>query len=273
MLFDRPALMPFETIVLFVSLADMDHLGAGIGLLAVVGHRDRIELADAVVAMQHAGRILPGDRRAGLHLRPGDLAARAAAGAALGDEVVDAAAAFRVARVPVLHRRVLDLRIVVRHQLDHRGMQLVLVAHRRGAAFQVADVGAGIGDDQRALELAGVARIDAEIGGQLHRAAHALRHVDEAAVGEHRGVQCGEEVVRHRHDGAEILLHQFRMVAHRLGDRAEDHAGLLQRRAERGRHRHAVEHRVHRDLRAALDGRRSTPARIARSFSGMPSFS
>ena len=48
--------------------------------------------------------------------------------------------------------------------LDHRGVQLVLVAHRRGAAFEVGDVAALVGDDQGALELAGVLGIDAEIG-------------------------------------------------------------------------------------------------------------
>jgi hypothetical protein len=37
-------------------------------------------------------------------------------------------------------------------------MQLVLVALRRGAALQVADVAALVGDDQRALELAGIWR-------------------------------------------------------------------------------------------------------------------
>ena len=36
------------------ALADVDHLGAGVGLLAVVGQRDRVELADRVVAEQHA---------------------------------------------------------------------------------------------------------------------------------------------------------------------------------------------------------------------------
>ena len=65
--------MPLEMMVLRVLRADMDHLRSGIGLLVVVGHRDRIELADAVVAVQHAGRIFPGDRRAGLHLGPGNL--------------------------------------------------------------------------------------------------------------------------------------------------------------------------------------------------------
>ena len=59
--------------------------------------------------------------------------------AALGDEVVDAALAVLVAGVPVLDRRVLDGRVVERHQLDDRGVQLVLVALGRGAAFEVAD--------------------------------------------------------------------------------------------------------------------------------------
>src|SRR5690606_8422069 len=91
------------------ALADVDHLGAGVGLLAVVGERDRVEFAGRVVAQQHAAGVFPGDRRAGLDLGPGDLAAVAAALGALGDEVVDAAAAFLVARVPVLHGRILDL--------------------------------------------------------------------------------------------------------------------------------------------------------------------
>ncbi len=60
--------------------------------------------------------------------------------AALGDEVVDPALAFLVARIPVLHGGVFDRRIVMRDQLDHGGMQLVLIANRRGAAFQIADV-------------------------------------------------------------------------------------------------------------------------------------
>src|SRR5207244_5178251 len=48
---------------------DMDHLRAGVGLLAVVGDRDRIEFANRVVAFKKAARIFPGDRRAGLEDR------------------------------------------------------------------------------------------------------------------------------------------------------------------------------------------------------------
>ena len=78
--------------------------------------------------------------------------------AALGHEVVDAALAFLVAGVPVLDRRVLDRGVVERDQLDDRGVQLVLVAHRRRAPFEVADRRAFVGDDQRPLELPGVLR-------------------------------------------------------------------------------------------------------------------
>ncbi len=209
----------------------------------------------------------------------------AAAVAALGDEIEDAALALGVARIPVLHRRIFDLGVVERDQFDHGGVQLVLVAHRRGAAFEIADIGALVGDDQRALELAGVLLVDAEIGRQLHRAAHARRHVDERAVGEHRRVERGEEVVGHRHDRAEIFLHQLGMLAHRLRDRHEDHAGLLQLLLEGGGDRDRIEHRIDRDAagteiaagRIVVELARlallRTPARISCSRSGMPSFS
>src|SRR5439155_26976165 len=108
--------------------ADMRHLGAGVGLLAIVGDRDRIEFADRIVAFEDAARVLPGDRRAGFHLGPRDLRARAATGAALGHEIVDAALALGVARIPVLHGRIFDLRILMRDQFDDRGVQLVFIA-------------------------------------------------------------------------------------------------------------------------------------------------
>src|SRR3954471_18883991 len=88
-------------------LADVDHLGAGVGLLVPLGQSDRVELADRVVSLEDHARVLPGDRRAGLHLRPGDLRVGAVALAALGHEVVDPPLAVLVAGVPVLDRRVL----------------------------------------------------------------------------------------------------------------------------------------------------------------------
>src|SRR5690606_10536011 len=118
----------------------------------------------AAFALQQARRIFPGDGRAGLDLGPADLRAVAAAVGALGDEVVDAAlAGLRIARIPVLHRGVFDLRIVQGDQLDHRGVQLILVTRRRRAALEIADVAALVGDDQRPFELAGVLGVHAEI--------------------------------------------------------------------------------------------------------------
>ena len=175
----------------------------------------------------------------------------AAAIAALGDEIVDAAAAGGVARIPVLDGRILDLGVVERDQLDHRRMQLVLVAHRRRAAFEIAHIGAPVGDDQRALELAGVALVDAEIGRQLHRAAHARRHVDERAVGEHRRIERGEEIVADRHHRAEILLHQIGVLLQRLRDRHEEHAGLGELGLEGGRDRNRIEHGIDSDAAIA----------------------
>src|SRR5204863_9342049 len=89
--------------------ADVNHLGAGVGLLAVVGQRDRVEFADAAVALEDAARIFPGDRAAGLDLGPADLRAIARAERPLRDEIENPAPAFLVARIPVLDRRVFHL--------------------------------------------------------------------------------------------------------------------------------------------------------------------
>ena len=176
-------------------LADVDHLGAGVGLLVVVGHRHRIELAHRVVAQQNARRVLPGDGRAGLHLGPGNARVDAPAQAALGDKVVDAANAVLIPGVPVLHGGVLDVGVVQRHQFHHGGVQLVGVELGRGAAFQVGHRGAFLGHDQGALELPGVLGVDAEIGGQVHRALDALGDEAERAIGEHRRIERGVKVV------------------------------------------------------------------------------
>ena len=94
-------------------LPDMDHLCSGVSLLAVVRDRHGIEFADRIVALQDATRILPGDGGSRFDLCPGDLGVDTPARAAFGDEVVDAALPIFVSRIPVLHRRVLDLGIVV----------------------------------------------------------------------------------------------------------------------------------------------------------------
>ncbi len=144
--------------------------------------------------------------------------------AALGDEIVNAALAVLVAGIPVLHRGVFDFRVVERDEFHDRRVQLVFIAHRRGAAFEIAHLRAFVGDDERALELAGLRGVDAEIGRKLHRTAHALGDVAERAVGEDGGIQRGKKIVRVRHDRAEIFFHQVGMLLHRLAERAENDA-------------------------------------------------
>ena len=205
----------------------MDHLGASIGLLAIVGDSHRIEFAHAAIARQHAAGVFPGDGAAGFNLRPAHFAVLPQAVGALGDEIIDAALAFRIARIPVLHGRIFDLGIVQRDQFHNGGVQLILIAHRGGAAFQIGDVAALVRDDQRAFELAGVGGVDAEIGAQFHRTAHARRDVDEGAIGKDGAVQAGKIIVGDRHDAAQPLLHQIGIFLHRLADRTEDDAGLF----------------------------------------------
>ena len=97
--------------------ANVDHLGAGIGLHVPVGEGYAVEFSHGVVAQQHAARVFPGDGGTGLYLRPTDATVLAGALAALGDKVVHAAGSrFTVARVPVLHGRILDAGVIFGHQ-------------------------------------------------------------------------------------------------------------------------------------------------------------
>ena len=232
-------------------LSDVNHLRAGVGLLIVVRQRDRIELTDRVVALQNAARIFPCDRRSGLHLRPRNLRIRERL-AALGHEVEDAAFAFFVAGIPVLHRRVFDLRVVERDQFDDRGMQLIFIAHRRGAAFEVTDGRPFVSDDERPLELSRSGAVDAEVGRQLHRTANTFRDVAERAVAEHGAVERREKVVGVRHDAAEVLAHQLRMILHRLGERTKDDAFLRELGLERRGDGDGIEDSIDRDTAEPL---------------------
>ena len=124
-------------------------------------------------------------------------------------------------------------------------MQLVLVPHGRSASLEVTHIGAFVGHDEGALELTRTPGIDPEVTGELHRAVYALGNVAEGAVGEYCGVEGCIVVVAYGHHRCQILAHQVGIVAHGLGERAEDDALLCQRLAERGLDRYGVKHRVH----------------------------
>ncbi len=123
-------------------------------------------------------------------------------------------------------------------------MQLVLVAHRCCAALHVADIRALVGDDERTLELSRALRVDAEVAGELHRAAHPFRDVAERAVAEYGGVERRVEIVPGRNDRGEIFPDEFRMFAHGLRERAEDDSLLLECSTEGRLHRDRVKDRI-----------------------------
>src|SRR6185437_13069998 len=225
--------------------ADVVHLGAGVGDLFIAGHGNRIEFTRGVIALQDDAGVFPGDGGAGLDLGPGDLGVFAFADAAFGDKVVDAAFAVLVAGIPVLDGGVFDLGVAQGDELDHGCVQLVLVAHRCGTAFQIANVAPFVGDNQGSFELAGIFRIDPEIGGQFHGAANPFGDIDKGPVRKDGGVQCSENVVGMRYDGADVFFDQLRMFLYRLTKGAEDDTQFLELLFIGRGYRNAIEHGVH----------------------------
>ena len=78
--------------------ADMNHFGAGIGLLVVVGQGHRIKFTDRIVPLQNTTGIFPGDGRSGFHLCPGNFGINAQTFPAFGHEIIDSA--FAVLYLP-----------------------------------------------------------------------------------------------------------------------------------------------------------------------------
>ena len=112
--------------------------------------------------------------------------------------------AFRVYQDAVVFHLLCDLvridsDIVAIERRQQHGIVWIVrrINHRDVEKVNVAVLSL-LGDDERALELPRVLRVDAEVRRQLHRAAHALRDVGERAVGEDRRVQRREEIVRVR---------------------------------------------------------------------------
>ena len=223
----------------------MNHLGTRVGLLVVVGYSYAIELGHGVVARQYARRVFPRDGTTRLHLRPRQFAVHTLADATLGDEVVYASLALSVTRIPVLHGTVLHFGPVVHHDFYNGGMQLVLITHRCGTAFQVGNVGIVIGYNQSPFKLSRTLCIDTEVGRQLHRASYPLGNIHKRPVGENSRVECGKEIVAVRHHRAQVLLYQVGMFAYGLAHRAEDDAFLHQCFLEGSLHGNGVHHGVH----------------------------
>src|SRR3954454_2015233 len=194
----------------------VDDLAAGVLVLAVAGERDRQDLAVRPLAHEVDARVLHRELRAEVAVDPldGRVGLR---DRALRDEVED------VVR-PVLHGRIADAGARLGAQLDDRGVQRVGAVRRGSAALDVVHVGALVGEDQRALELAHVLRVDAEVGLQRHLDVDARGHVDERAARPHGAVESRELVVVRRDDPREVLLDEVLVLAQRGVHVREDHA-------------------------------------------------
>ncbi len=132
------------------------------------------------------------------------------------------------------------------NEFDNGGMELVFVAHRCRAAFEVADVRIVVRYNQSPLELPRVGGVYTEIGAKFHRAAHPFGDIHERTVGKHSRIERGEEIVAIAHHAPQIFLHQVRMVLHRLAERAENDALFGKVFLESRLYRYAVHHGIDR---------------------------
>ena len=83
--------------------AHMNHLGAGVCLLTVIGERHGIKLTNRIGALKHTAGIFPGNGRASFHLGPTNATACSTTLATLGHKVVDTTNAILIAGIPILN--------------------------------------------------------------------------------------------------------------------------------------------------------------------------
>ena len=69
-----------------------------------------------------------------------------------------------------------------------------------------------ISDDQGALELAHVLRINPEVSLQRNLNMHTRRHINKRPARPNRRIQGGELIITRRNDRAEILLEELRVL-------------------------------------------------------------
>ena len=85
-------------------------------------------------------------------------------------------------------------------------------------------IGVLVNDDEGALKLTHVFRVDAEISLQRNIHVHSLWHVNEGATRPHGGVQRGELIIARGNDGTEILLEELWVITQRGVGIDEDNA-------------------------------------------------
>ena len=198
----------------------MDHLGAGVLVLARAGVGHREDLARRLGPDHVDGRVLHRQAGADVAVDPLHVALGLDPGP-LGDQVVDVVG-------PVLDGRVGDPGGRLHDDLDHGRVQRVGGVHGGGAALDVVHLAALVGDDQGPLELTHVLGVDAEVGLQRHLDVDAGRHVDERPARPDGRVQRRELVVVGRDHLAEVRLDDLGVLPQRGVHVREDHALALE---------------------------------------------
>ena len=90
------------------------------------------------------------------------------------------------------------------------------------------DLRSFIRDDERALKLAHIRHVHAEVSLQRQLHMYALRDINEGTAGPDSTVQRGKFVIVIRHHRAEIFTEQFRIEAQPVFNADEDHALFFQ---------------------------------------------
>jgi len=133
----------------------VNHFRTGVLVLSVVGERDGKNFAARFSPFHDYAGIFHGEAGTDITIDPLDL------------RVFVGESAFRHQveniRRPVLHGDVLDLGALERDQFDHSAVQRGGIKLWCRATLHVSHLGAFIGDDESALELAEVFGVDAEV--------------------------------------------------------------------------------------------------------------
>ena len=126
-------------------------------------------------------------------------------------------------------------------------MQLIFIAHRCRATFEIRDVTAFFSDDQSAFELARFAGINPEIRRQIQRAAHAFGNVNETAIRKDRTVEGGVIIVFIRNNRTEIFFDQIRVIFDRFAKRTKNDPDFRQLFLVRRANGNTIKDRIDRD--------------------------
>jgi hypothetical protein len=194
-------------------------LGSGIQVYPIAGEGNRKDVATSARLHQQNRWILHRHLRAQVAINPFHRGVSVDRGT-LRDEVVD------VLR-PVLDGRVAHASTFHNFDLDNGAVQAVAGIGWGCTPLNIVHIRARGGNNQRALELTYVLRIDTEVGLQGDFHAHALWYIDKAATTPHRAVERGEFIIRRRNNGAEVLFDDVGILAQRCIHVGEDHAQFL----------------------------------------------